>query len=303
MPPRSPASPPAAPGLRAAGIALAAACACTRASDQQHFPPISDRLEIVETIPAPGAEAVAPDAQIDFCFSGYLDPGALDDFEATLSSGTVAVDAELDLQLFAWRPPGAAVGASEDAWCPGSVLSLRPEEPLFAGVLYRVILSPSAVGWAGEQLDITTPGWVAGEGDPAFILEFEVGEGGGEGGGEPAPAPTLTDLFAPGQVFSVDNPICGCHREPGDLARARLDLSSPQAAFAGLVLPAAPRSTGYPMVVPRRPSESYLVQTLLRDDEGAALHGVLGAPMPPEAPLDHADMVAIVRWIETGALP
>ena len=62
-------------------------------------------------------------------------------------------------------------------------------------------------------------------------------------------------------------------------------------------------STGFPMVSPRRPAESYLVQVLLRDDAGEALHGVRGGPMPPDAPLAHADMTLIVRWIEGGALP
>jgi hypothetical protein len=44
------------------------------------------------------------------------------------------------------------------------------------------------------------------------------------------------------------------------------------------------------MVSPTRPSESYLVQTLLRDPDGSALYGVLGEPMPPDEPLAHADM-------------
>lgn len=287
----------------AAGIALAG-LACTRVSDTPRFGPISDRLEILETIPAPGATDVPPNAQIDFCFSGYLDPRSLDDFDATLLSGTVVYDTQLDLQLFAWRPPGAAAGSSPAAWCPGSVLSLRTKEPLVPGVLHRVRLLPSAVGWAGEQLDTTTPGWVTGERDPFFILEFYPREGGDQGGGDiPEPAPTLTDLFKPGNVFALDNPACSCHRQAGDLAFERLDLSSPQDAFAGLVLPTRPQSTDFPMVSPRRPAESYLVQVLLRDDEGGALYGVRGDPMPPDAPLPHAEMVQLVRWIEGGALP
>ena len=52
----------------------------------------------------------------------------------------------------------------------------------------------------------------------------------------------------------------------------------------------------------RQPSASYLIQTLLRDDDGEALHGVQGDPMPPDAPLDHASMVKLARWIEAGAL-
>ncbi|MCY1012106.1 hypothetical protein OV079_42475 [Nannocystis pusilla] len=60
--------------------------------------------------------------------------------------------------MFAWRPPGESSGTADAPWCPGSVVSLRAKEPLVPGVLHRVRLAPSAVGWAGEQLDVTTPG-------------------------------------------------------------------------------------------------------------------------------------------------
>lgn len=311
---------PHTPTLRvliAAGIALAT---CTRVSDDQPFPPVQNRLTIARTIPEQ-SETIPADAQIDFCFSGYVDPRALDDFAASVSSGCVFYDAELDLQLFAWRPPGAASGTANTAWCAGSVLSVRPRAPLRPGVLFHVRLQPEAVGWAGEKLDVTTPGWIAddgiacgdpGEPGPAFLLEFTIAESEadsdtdgdtGEAPEDPPPAPTLADLFAPGQVFNDRNPACSCHREEDSLARARLDLSSPSAAFADLVLPAEERSTGFPMVSPRRPSESYLVQTLLRDPDGTAIYGVLGEPMPPDEPLAHADMTAIARWIEGGALP
>ncbi|MCY1056148.1 hypothetical protein [Nannocystis sp. SCPEA4] len=288
----------------AAGIALAAALACTRVSDTPRFGPISERLEILETIPGPMATDVPPGAQIDFCFSGTLDPRALDDLDASLRSGLVIFDTQLDLQLFAWRPPGESSGTADAPWCPGSVVSLRAKEPLVPGVLHRVRLAPSAVGWAGEELDVSTPGWVAGDAGPLFILQFYVREPDDDDKADPPePAPTLTDLFAPGQVFAANNPACSCHRDPDDLAYERLDLSSPQDAFAGLVLPTHPQSTGFPMVAPRRPSESFLVQVLLRDGDGQALHGVRGDPMPPEAPLPYHEMLAIVRWIEGGALP
>ena len=202
------------------------------------------------------------------------------------------------------------------------MLSIRPKVPLRAGALHRLRLKPSAVGWAGEGLDTTTPGWVDDENGPAYLLEFTVdpaavpadsdgdtgdtGDTGGDtdddtGGGEPA-GPTLRDLFEPGQVFARDNPACSCHREAG-LAQQRLDLSDPATAFADLVFPTGLMATGFPMISPRRPSESYLVQTLLREPDGEALYGVLGEPMPPDEPLPHPDMVMIVRWIEAGALP
>lgn len=306
--------------LLRAGITLAALAACTRVSDDQPFPSVQDHLAIARTIPEQG-DTIPEGAQIDFCFDGYIDPRALDDFAATVSSGCVYFDSKLDIQLFAWRPPGSAVGTSNTAWCAGSVLSIRPRVELPAnGALFHVRLQPEAVGWAGEKLDVTTPGWIADDGvacnrpsgaGPAFILDFTVEPGDTDTdtdtdtGEDPddLPAPTLTDLFAPGQVFNLDNPACDCHREEGSLALERLDLSSPSAAFADLVLPANERSTGFPMVSPTRPSESYLVQTLLRDPDGTALYGVLGEPMPPDEPLHHVDMTAIARWIEGGALP
>ncbi|MBA3548798.1 MAG: hypothetical protein H0T76_20135 [Nannocystis sp.] len=305
-----------------AGIALAA---CTRVSDTQPFPLVSERLTIVRTIPEPDA-VIAPDVQIDVCFSGYVDPRAVDDFDVSVSSGAIQFDVRIDLQLFAWRPPGAAVGDADSAWCPGSVLSIRPRAPLRPGLRHRFRMQPSAVGWAGEKLDVTTPGWVQDEAGPAFLVEFTVDpeaklpadgdtdtdtdgtdpDTDTDGGAEP-PAPALGDLFAPGQVFAADNPACSCHRGAEDdddddaLARDRLDLSDPDAAFAGLVLPNRVMSTGFLMVAPRRPAESYLVQVLLRDAGGHALLGVLGEPMPPDEPLAYADMVALVRWIEGGA--
>lgn len=324
---------PASAGISTSALVIAAmisatiagiAPACTRVSDTQRFPLVTDRLTIARTIPEQG-EVIALDAQIDFCFSGYVDPRALDDFDASLSSGAVTFDTELELQLFAWSPPGAS-GDSAEAWCPGSVLSVRPKTPLRPGALHHLRLAPSAVGWAGEQLDVTTPGWVEGEAGFAFLLEFisdpttltadsdsdSDGDSDSDSDSEPGdtdgdvglPAPTLRDLFAPGQVFSPANPACSCHRgDADDLARERLDLSNPDTAFADLVLPTRLMATGFPMVAPRRPAESYLVQTLLRDPDGTALYGVLGEPMPPDEPLPHADMVALVRWIEGGALP
>jgi hypothetical protein len=307
--------------LLLAGITLAVLAACTRVSDDQPFPPVQDRLAIARTIPEQG-DTIPVGAQIDFCFDGHVDPRALDDFAATVSSGCVYFDSELDLQLFAWRPPGSAFGTSNTAWCAGSVLSIRPRVELRPGALFHVRLQPEAVGWAGEKLDVTTPGWIADDGvacnrpsgaGPAFLLDFDVEpsdedadtdtDTADEDPGDALPAPTLTDLFAPGQVFNTENPACDCHRKEGSLAWDRLDLSSPSAAFADLVLPAHERSTGFPMVSPTRPSESYLVQTLLRDPDGSALYGVLGEPMPPDEPLPHVDMTAIARWIEGGALP
>ncbi len=266
---------------------------------------------MIETIPAQGSADFDPRGQIDFCFSDYLDPAAISELDAALYSGRIRFDSELDTQLFAWRPPGEPDGVSDSAWCPGSVVTIRPRDPLEAGLLYRVRLRASAVGWAGEPLDTSTPGWTTPElyGDPqTFWLEFTtaIESDGTDGGDDPDgpeadPSPRLSDLFAPGEVFDPESAACSCHREPG-LARELVDLSSPAAAFDDLVRDQTPRSTGSPLVSPRNPSESYLVQTLLRDGD-EALHAVLGDPMPPDEPLAHVHMSSIARWIEGGALP
>jgi len=41
----------------------------------------------------------------------------------------------------------------------------------------------------------------------------------------------------------------------------------------------------------------------LRDEDGHALRGILGDPMPADGTLPYADYVAIALWIEAGALP
>jgi len=169
-------------------------------------------------------------------------------------------------------------------------------------VVWRVSVRPTARGWAGEILDTDTEGWTTPEeGSPRFILEFEVA---GDAPTEPTlPAPTLKDLFAAGEIFDPARTTCSCHRDPEDLAHARLDLTSPQAAYAGLVLDGKARETGFPMVSQQRPSDSFLFQKLLRDHDGAPMQGILGDPMPPDAPLPYPDLLAIAHWIEAGALP
>jgi hypothetical protein len=192
-------------------------------------------------------------------------------------------------------------------WCPGSVLSITPKAPLQAGVLYRVRLRPTVLGWRGELLDTEAAGWAELEDpdDVHFGVEFTIAETiPSEEGDEPfeaAPTPTLGDLFAPGAVFDPERGSCGCHTDVGDLAHTLLDLRTAATAFESLVVPTRLRDTGFPMVTPRRPSESFLLQKLLRDDGGEAIHGVLGEPMPPERMIEYLDYVQIARWIEGGA--
>lgn len=302
--------------------------------------PTSDRLEITSTVPAQGATEVDPAGlQIDVCFSGLVDPGAIDDFDVVMASGRVTLDTELDLQLVPWRGPGGQPvdpGATEP-WCPGSVLSVTPRSTLAPGVLYRIRLRPSAVGWAGEPLDVTQDGWIVEEdGSARFWLEFtlagraddgtDTGTGtgsdtdsgtdtadgtgttgadtGSDSGDDPSDAESsLADLFAPGRILSPDRAACSCHTEPGTLAADLLDLRDPDAAFADLVIDTRVRDTGFPMVSERRPSESFLVHKLLREADGTAIHGVLGDAMPLEGELPYADLVDVITWIEGGAGP
>ena len=284
-------------------VAILAGPACAWVSDAERYPAPEDRLEIVTTTPAAGATAVDPTARIDLCLSGLADPASLGDLDATLSSGSVVFDIDLDLQLFAWRPPlGAA--ATDRPWCPGSVVSLRPRAPLRSGTRYRVRLRPTLHGWGGEPLDVSTPGW-QGDDDPIFDLEFMVAPtapGGAEEADPPPPPRTLRDLFADGGPFDPARGLCSCHREPYGLARERLALNTPDAAFLALVVDDTPRSTGYPRIAAHRPSESFLIHKLLRDDEGEPLHGVRGAAMPLPGAIPYPDLAAIARWIEDGAL-
>ena len=173
-----------------------------------------------------------------------------------------------------------------------------PDEPLQPGLTYRVQLHPALVGWAGESLDTTQTGWtVTPAGDLRWFSEFTIA---GSPVDDPpeqlealGPGPTLTELFEPGQPFDPERAACGCHQTAGELAQARLDLSDPQTAWTGLVLRTGLEPTGFPMVTPRRPAESYLIHKLLRTAAGDELHGVHGEAMPPMGPASHADMSRI----------
>lgn len=276
---------------------------CAWPSDAERFPAPEDRLEIVASIPSAGATAVPRTAGIDLCLSDLADPGSLGDLDANLSSGSVIFDIDLDLQLFPWRAPGSSDPPGDSPWCAGSVLSIRPRATLRGGSLYRVRLRPTLHGWGGEALDVTTPGWTENDdGDPVFNLEFTTAPGDEPAMPPPeAIAPTLRDLFAEGGPFDPGRGLCSCHREPYGLARERLVLTTPEIAFAELVETPTIASTGYRRVAPSRPSESFLIQKLLRDDAGEAIHGVRGSAMPLPGAIPYADLVAIARWIEGGA--
>ncbi|MBX7079830.1 MAG: Ig-like domain-containing protein [Nannocystaceae bacterium] len=297
------------PTPAACAVLVAGLLGCTRVSDEQRFDVDPEPLTIVRTVPAAGADAVGLDAVLDLCFSHRVDPRSVAATDATMSSGPSAFDTELALQLEPWRGPGGAP-AGDAPWCEGSVLSVTPKAELQPGLRYRVRVVPRMRGWDGEALDTTTPGWID-EGDVVrYYLEFRTAADADEGdtdtttgGDDPqdAPAPTLADLFRDGRVFDPARATCSCHRDPDALALQRLDLRSVDAAWSALVLDTRERETGFPLVSQRRPSESFLVHKLLRDEHGAPLQHLLGDAMPPDEPVPYADYVDVARWIEAGA--
>lgn len=305
-------------GRWAACCVAGALSSCTRVSDHERFAPDDEALSIVQTVPQAGAQGVARDATIDLCFSHVVDPRSVAPTDATMSSGETPLDNEVSLELLAWTGPGSAAldEAGLDApWCAGSVLSVRPKAEMLAGLHYRLRLVPRAHGWGGELLDTQADGWTTETDRQRYYLEFTVerfpeAERPADGTGDDGPAgaeeldgPTLRELFDPGALFDPARPTCSCHRDVDDLALARLDLRDPEGAYLALVEDTRPRDTGFPMVAPRRPSESFLVQKLLRDHDGAALQGILGDAMPPDEEIPYADYVSVARWIAAGALP
>ncbi|MEM6994545.1 MAG: Ig-like domain-containing protein [Myxococcota bacterium] len=296
--------------VRAAVVSVGALASCTQVSDRDRFEEEGAPLRILRTVPAAGAVDMAPDGEIAVCLSAPVDPRSIAPNDTAVSSGPALFDTELTVQLFAWTAPdgSAAPPLSSAPWCSGSVLSVAPQTTLTAGARYRLQLLPTLRGWAGERLDTDQPGWMRSDGDDesTFYVEFEVAPA------EPPPGmrdddetddppPTLTELFGPGGPFDPERAQCSCHAEAESLAFERLDLSAPEQAFDALLGSGAPRDTGFAMVAPRDPSQSFLIQKLLRDGRDAPLHGIRGDAMPPEAPLPYADMVAIARWIEGGA--
>lgn len=285
---------------------------CARVSDFDGGFPDRGTMSIVSTLPEDGAVEVEPDATLDLCWSVYLDPRSVSAGGAAVSSGSARFDSATSLQLFPWRGPGGRSVDRLGPWCPGSVLSITPKAPLIEGVHFRLTVVGTAIGWNGEAIDVGSDGWYASEDDTwRFNLEFTVRESLDVGSdieevGPPSPppyagAPTLAELFDEGRVFDPGRNACSCHRTPGERARALLDLTSPVTAAADLIGSSRLRDTGFPMVNPRNPSESFLLHKLLRRPDGTRLYGILGDAMPPHGPLPYPDLVDLARWIEAGA--
>lgn len=283
---------------------------CTRLSDTQRFEPNPNTVEITATMPEPDGEAL-PDVSVRLCWSDLLDPSSVTDVDAVMGSGSLLTDTALGFELRPWTSStGETLGQdATDPWCSGSVLTVTPKERLVPGVQYRMRLADVAVGWEGEHPNLDAPGWVHSDDgtDANFFLEFDVVEdpkSGLDPEDEPEPeAVTLRALFEDGAVFDPNRATCSCHRDPDDDASVLLDLRTPEAAYEDLLFDARLRDTGYPMVTPRRPSESFLIHKVLRKD-GGPLPGVYGDAMPlGEDTLPFGDYVMLARWIEDGAAP
>ena len=295
------------PGATSALLGVTALLACADASEGTRYDDSPDEVAIVGTVPEAGAAQIPSDVQLDLCWSGLLDPRSIGDLDATISSGGRVFDTDLQLQLFAWRGPRGSdlLPETDGPWCSGSVLSITPVDLLQPGARHRLRLRADPVGWNGESIDLDTPGWTqTPQGEDVFYLEFDVAP---ESGREDDPEEVIEDLtlsilFEPGRVFDPQRSMCSCHTQADSLAGTLLDLSNPDTAYADLVLAPRVRETGYTMVTPRSPSESFLIHKLLRDDDGSAIAGILGHPMPQDQdPLPYPDLVDIAEWIEAGA--
>ena len=297
------------PAVRVVGTVLLAAglVACTRVSDTQRFAPNPETVDVVASVPEADGEAF-PDVVVRLCWSDYLDPQSLDDGDAVMGSGALLTDARLEFELLPWTAPdGSLLGHdATEPWCSGSVVSVVPKELLVAGVRYRMYLDDTATGWEGQQPDVESQGWITENDGGSFNygVEFDVVPS-ERPPREPADPPedvTLASLFEPGALFDPDRDTCSCHRDPDTDANTLLDLRTPAAAYEDLLFDGRLRDTGYPMVTPRRPSESFLLHKVLRSD-GDALAGVNGNAMPPgDTAIPYGDYVMLARWIRDGAL-
>ncbi len=254
-----------------------------------------DELTLVHMLPE--RNAISTQGRLDVCLSNLVDPRSVPASGATFSSGERSVAADVTVQLVPYRPaPGETLG--EEPWCEGSVLSLLSTEALALGVNWRVQLTATIHGWRGETLALGEPWRVAEDGN---VLEFRPHDA----AWAPSPStslPTLRSLFDAGNVLAPKTGACTCHQMPGEPAWTLLPMHAPLPMLDALLRSGRLRDTGFPMLTPGEPSESFFLQKVLRQD-GNALPGILGDAMPPTHALPFADYVALARWIEAGALP
>ncbi|MCA9686819.1 MAG: hypothetical protein KC457_31930, partial [Myxococcales bacterium] len=98
-------------------IASLGSLGCAELEDRARFESVVGPLEIAETIPAAGATDVDPLTRIDLCMSAEVDPRALAGFDATLRSGNLTFDTDVEVQLVSWRAPGARSERATEGRC------------------------------------------------------------------------------------------------------------------------------------------------------------------------------------------
>ncbi len=152
-------------------------------------------------------------------------------------------------------------------------LVVLPARPLRVGLGYTLTVDASVVeGVDGRTLD------------EDLRLSFVAGNPTSAARGVPPPV-RFADLQADLRAACGD-----CHGAPPG--------AYPPLTAAALVEAPSQRRPGAVLVVPGAPLQSELVRRVLVD-----YPGTLGAPMPPDAPLDVALQKRLVDWVRDGALP
>lgn len=111
---------------------------------------------------------------------------------------------------------------------------------------------------------------------------------------EPPPVETLNPVYSEIQakVFSQDCATAGCHSGANPPASLNLEAGNAHAMLVGVPSTQQPATM---RVAAGNPNASYLIQKL----EGA---GGAGIQMPPNNPMEQADIDAIRQWITDGAV-
>ncbi|MCA9558373.1 MAG: hypothetical protein KC583_07415 [Myxococcales bacterium] len=152
-------------------------------------------------------------------------------------------------------------------------LVIVPARPLRVGLGYTLTVDAAVVEGVDERRL-----------DADLIVDFVAGNPTSAGGG-PRPVVRFADIEADLRAACGD-----CHGAPPG-------VYTPLTA-AALVEAPSKRRPGAVLVQPGAPLDSELVRRVLSD-----YPGTLGAPMPPDAPLDVALQKRLVDWVRDGALP
>ena len=242
-------------------LLLATSPACTEVGSRPWFEhPSSAPFTLMAVDPTAGALDVPLDQAIDVYFSDLPDPDSLSRSTFILRSGTTQFTGGFRVDLLERRL----------RYLPARTLQPHLEMRVFVGKHLRSL--------DGRELGADQEwGFVTGTGT----------------GGEAQPSPTVTlDEVAPSLQVRC---AATCHE--GANAYRGLDLSSADAAYAGLVGRASQERPGMLLVAAGDHARSYLVRKLL---QAPAIVGD-AMPPPPEEPLDAATLRRLADWIDDGA--